>query len=355
MKASVGIVGTGFIAQMRHLPAYLSEPLVKVQAICDVDYRRAQRIAKIHNIPHFYRSLREMLSKESPDIVDICSPASTHAPFAIEALKHGANVIVEKPMAMDFPSARQVYEVARASKKKFTVVQNYRFTDEYKVLKTAVMTRKLGTVDLLYCFFDFPSVDFNDQFLPHYKYGILFETGIHDVDIVRDLVGDVVSARAIMLRKSPDGQARSLVSILEHTNNEVSVLRLSFTAATLAHRLQVNGSKIRALLDFEAGSLAFEKMFRLSSLKEQTCFVTREISGVFQKLKKHYSNMIWRDMTGFGGLRPFRDIIHKFVIAVLEDTEPPITLEEAYTNMKILEACRSSLETGQNKRISDIM
>jgi UDP-N-acetylglucosamine 3-dehydrogenase len=354
MKASVGIVGAGFIAQMRHLPAYQNEQSVKVQAICDPDYRRAQQIAKIHSIPNVYRNLEEMLSKDSLDIIDICSPASTHAQFAIQALKREVNVTVEKPMAMDFPSAKQVYAVAKASKKKFMVVQNYRFTTEYKSLKAAVATGELGYVDFMYSFFDSPSVDSNDQFLPNYKYGILFETGIHDVDIARDLNGAVVSARTILTRKSSEGQARSLISILTHKNKAVSVLRLSFAAATASHRLEVNGSKARALLDFE-GSLEFERVFKTSSLKGQIHFTTHELSKAFQKVKQHYSKIIWRGRSEFGGLKPFREVVHQFVLSVLENSKPPVTLEEAYTNMRILEACQISLETGQNQRIADIV
>ncbi|MEM3695965.1 MAG: Gfo/Idh/MocA family oxidoreductase [Candidatus Bathyarchaeia archaeon] len=354
MKASVGIVGAGFIAQMRHLPAYQNEKLIKLQAICDPDYRRARQIAKIYNISNVYSSLEDMLSKESLDIIDICSTASTHAPFAIQSLKRGANVIVEKPMAMDLPSAKQVYEAAKLSKKKFTVVQNYRFTKEYKSLKAAAVTGKLGHIDLLYSFFDTAGIGLTDQFLPNYKYGILFETGIHDTDIARDLMGEVVSVKAILTRKSLDGQARSLVSILQHKNKAVSVLRLSFTAATSAHRLEVSGSKVRALLDFEMRSLEFESSFKTSSIKEQIRFATRELSKTLKKIKQHYSNIFWYGMSEFGGLEPFRDIIHQFVLSVLEDTKPPITLEESYTNMKILEACRISLETGQSQRMADL-
>jgi predicted dehydrogenase len=354
MKVSVGIVGAGFIAQMRHLPAYQNEQWVKVQAICDPDHIRAQKIAKIYNIPNVYRNIEEMLSKEPLDIIDICSTASTHAPFAIQALKKGVNVIVEKPMAMDFPSAKQVYEVARLSKKKFTVVQNYRFTTEYKSLKEATVTEKLGRIDLMYSFFDTPCINLTDQFLPSYKYGILFETGIHDVDIARDLMGEVVCARAVITRKSSEGHARSMVSILEHKNQAVSVLRLSFTAATSAHRLEVNGSKVRALLDFEIGSLEFESSFEISSIKEQIRFAVHEISKAFHKVKQHYSNIIWRGMSEYGGVKPFEEIIHKFVLSVLENTKPPVTLDESYINIKILEACRISLDTGQSQRIADV-
>ncbi|MEM3551161.1 MAG: Gfo/Idh/MocA family oxidoreductase [Candidatus Bathyarchaeia archaeon] len=354
MKASVGIVGAGVIAQTRHLPAYKDEQLVKVQAIYDADYQRARRVAKIHGIPNVYRSLEELLSKESLDIVDICTPASSHAQFAVQALKRGANVIVEKPMAMDYSSAKQVYETAKASGKKFTVVQNYRFTTEYKCLKEAASRGKLGRVDLLYGFFDSPSAGFTDQFLPNYKYGIIFETGIHDVDIARDLIGEVISVKATLTRKSLEGHARSLVSILEHRNNAVSVLRLSFTAATPAHRLEVNGSNIRAFLDFEMGSLEFESMFKTSSIREQVRFLKHEISKTYYKLKRHYSGIIWRGMSEFGGLMPFKDFIHRFVLSVLKNAKPPVTLEEAYTNMKILEACRISLETGQNQRLADL-
>lgn len=354
MKLSIGIVGAGFIAQTRHLPAWLSESIIKVQAICDIDYRRASQIAKLYRIPSVYRSLEEMLSKESLDVVDICSPASTHAQYAIEALKNGVNVIVEKPMAMDFPSTKQVYEVAKTSGKKFTVVQNYRFTDEYKSLKKAIITGDLGYVDFLYCAFDFPNPDFNDQFLPQYKHGILFETGIHDVDIARDLMGNVVSVRTIITRKTFDGQTRSLVSILEHENNIMSVLRLSFAAATPAHRLELNGSKIRAMLDFGIGFLKIEKIFEVSSIKEQMRFAIHKFFETLLNLKKHYGNVIWRGLTEFGGLKPFKEIIHRFVNSIINDTEPPITLEEAYTNMRILEAGRLSLELSRPQRVSDI-
>lgn len=355
MKLSVGIVGAGFIAQMRHLPALLSEPSVKVQAICDIDYYRAAKVAKLYNIPRTYHSLEEMLSKESLDIVDICSPASTHALYAIEALKSGANVIVEKPMAMDFQSAKQVYEVAKASGKKFTVIQNYRFISEYKVLKKAISLGELGYVDFLYCTFDFPRPDLNDQFLPQYENGILFETGTHDVDIARDLMGNVVYVRTIRTRRSLSGQSLSLVSILEHENNTTSVLRLSFAAATRAHWLEVNGSKIRAKLDFESGSLDFEKIFKTSSIREQMRFSTHEISKTLRNLKRHYSNIVWPDLTEFGGLNPFKDIIHQFIMSVLDNAEPPVTLEEAYMNMKILEAARLSLELNRPWRVSDII
>lgn len=355
MKALVGVVGTGYIAQSRHLPAYKDEQLAKIQAICDLDHRRAWRIAKTHKIPCVYRTLEEMLSKEALDIVDICSPASTHAPLAIQALKQGVNVIVEKPMAMDFESAKQVYEVAKSSKKKYTVVQNYRFMQEYKILKTAVKRGQLGRVDAIYGFFDSPSTGFTDQFRPEYKHGILFETGIHDVDIARDLLGEVVSAETIMTQKSLDGHAHAVISILEHGNNAVSMLRLSFKAATPAHRLEVNGSKIRAFLDYETGSLEFERMFRRSSIKEQIQFAKNELSRTFKTLKHHYyKNVILRGMNEFGGLAPFKDIIHRFVRCVLENTEPPVTLNEAYMNMKILGACQLSLETGQKQRIADL-
>jgi predicted dehydrogenase len=54
-------------------------------------------------------------------------------------------------------------------------------------------------------------------------------------------------------------------------------------------------------------------------------------------------------------LGPFIEVVHQFVLSVLENTRPPVTLEEAYVNMRILEACRISLETGQNQRIADVV
>ena len=60
----------------------------------------AKKVAAAHDIPHAYDSVADMIAKEKPDIVDICTPPKTHASIAIDAMHRGCHVLIEKPMAM---------------------------------------------------------------------------------------------------------------------------------------------------------------------------------------------------------------------------------------------------------------
>ncbi len=297
-----------------------------------------------------------MLQEESLDIVDLCSPASTHAAAAISALKHDANVVVEKPMAMDYSSAKQVYDAAHGSSRKFTVVQNFRFMTCYTELKKKMAVGEVGFIDFLYSYFGFTNPDLNDQFLPAYRRGILFETGIHDIDSSRDLLGEVAEANATVTKHTLSGQARSINCVLTHKSKALSIIRVSFAAANHSHRLEVNGRKTRASIDFNQGLLDFEREPR--TRKEFIHFALKEIPKSATRIKRDLGGFISlqldRDRSYFPAVAAYEVFFQQFVRSIQEDRTPPVTLEESYANMKILEACRVSSETGQPQKIVDL-
>jgi predicted dehydrogenase len=70
-----------------------------LSAICDVNLEAARQAAASGGIPSAYADVREMLAKEKPDLVDICTPPKTHAQIAIQVIQAGCNGLIEKPMA----------------------------------------------------------------------------------------------------------------------------------------------------------------------------------------------------------------------------------------------------------------
>ena len=97
----VGLIGSGFIAKQKHLPAWERlDAKAKVVAICDPRVPEAQELARLHSIPKVYGDFGEMLKAERLDAVDICSPPRTHAELAIRSLEAGAHALIEKPMAI---------------------------------------------------------------------------------------------------------------------------------------------------------------------------------------------------------------------------------------------------------------
>ncbi len=93
------IVGCGNIASVH--AAVLSASNYAILCACaDVVLDRAERMSQTYHIPA-YDNLTQMLINEKPDVLHICTPHYLHVPMAIEALKRGVHVFMEKPAAMD--------------------------------------------------------------------------------------------------------------------------------------------------------------------------------------------------------------------------------------------------------------
>ncbi|MEM2390059.1 MAG: Gfo/Idh/MocA family oxidoreductase, partial [Ignisphaera sp.] len=135
MVLRLAIVGCGGMAEA-HLRAYVAikqrEPeKFEFTAMCDPVLASAEKFANIaaqsqNSKPRVYSSVEDMLSKESLDAVDICTPHSEHHKAAIACLKAGANVMVEKPFGITVKASKAVIETAKRYNKIVAVAENVR-------------------------------------------------------------------------------------------------------------------------------------------------------------------------------------------------------------------------------------
>ena len=124
----VAVIGTGFISVDKHLPAWRRlRPSARVVALCDLDRDSAERAARRFDVPSAYDDVRDMLEREKPDFVDICTPPRTHADIAAMALEAGAHVLIEKPMAMSVEECDRIIEAETESGKRVGVVHSELF------------------------------------------------------------------------------------------------------------------------------------------------------------------------------------------------------------------------------------
>ena len=65
-------------------------------------------------IPHVYDSHEALIARDDLDLVDVCTPSSTHFELSWAALEAGHHVLCEKPVAFDFRDTRRAAELARA-------------------------------------------------------------------------------------------------------------------------------------------------------------------------------------------------------------------------------------------------
>ena len=115
-KLRVAVIGTGMIANSAHFPALnilRKEGKVEVVGVADIRPEAAQETAKRHDVPNWYTDPQKMLDELHPDFVAVCTPNVHHKEWTIKALKAGAHVACEKPIATSLADAREMWQTAK--------------------------------------------------------------------------------------------------------------------------------------------------------------------------------------------------------------------------------------------------
>ncbi|MHB1497895.1 MAG: Gfo/Idh/MocA family protein, partial [Acidimicrobiales bacterium] len=144
---NVGIVGVGNIAP-HHLEAYLSFPeRCRVVALADIVPEKCSKAVERFGLEaSTFDSHRRLLEEADVDLVDVCTPPSTHAEIAVDALQNGRNVVVEKPMAASLDECDAMLHAKSASGKLLAVIAQNRFRTEMMRLKRLLASGLAGKV-----------------------------------------------------------------------------------------------------------------------------------------------------------------------------------------------------------------
>ncbi len=143
----VGFVGTGGIAQA-HLAAWNKCADAKVVALCDINPKALAASAEKWCVApeNLFSDYRKMLDSVELDIIDVCTPNSWHAKPTIAALKAGANVIVEKPVATSAREVEQMIAAGQEAGKLLMVAQVMRYSTEGQLCKHWVKQGLVGDI-----------------------------------------------------------------------------------------------------------------------------------------------------------------------------------------------------------------
>jgi UDP-N-acetyl-2-amino-2-deoxyglucuronate dehydrogenase len=194
------LIGCGRVAG-NHLDAIARLPRAAIAAVCDLDPARARRYGDTFAVP-WYTNYHEMLAAEPTDVVSILTPSGMHPRHATDVMdQHRKHVVIEKPMALrlaDLDLLRNT--AARTGCRVFPVYQNRYNVAVEKVhaeLHAGALGRLvIGTVRVRWC----RPQRYYDQSVWRATWaldgGCLTNQGIHYVDLLLRLLGDVESVFA---------------------------------------------------------------------------------------------------------------------------------------------------------------
>ena len=144
-KLRVAFIGAGGIAGA-HMKQYAEMDDVEMVAMADVFPGGMEKWAEQYGIERSFLDYKEMLRKVKPDAVSVCTPNGLHAETAIAALRAGAHVLVEKPLAMSAREGQQMLNAAKKAKRKLVIGFQQRYDPKAQFIKNAVDTGKLGEI-----------------------------------------------------------------------------------------------------------------------------------------------------------------------------------------------------------------
>ena len=190
----VGVVGAGWIAA-DHVGALVARDDVEVAAVCDLDRARAGQLAPPG--ARTYTRWEELLEREQPDALWVCTPPLAHRDPAVAALAAGVHVYLEKPIARTAEDAAAVVAAAEASDAVCAVGYQWHATavldDLRRVLAgqeiSLLVGRSIGPTGSRPWFLDRAQGG-----------GNVLERGSHQIDLVRAVAGDVASVQAAASR-----------------------------------------------------------------------------------------------------------------------------------------------------------
>lgn len=150
-KLRIGIIGTGGIA-FAHIEAYKDRAKnvgdIEIVAGCDIIPGKAEEFFKANGVDNVrcYTSHEEMLEKEHLDAVSVCTYNRQHAAPTICAMKHGVNVLLEKPFAVTLEECVEMMRVEKETGKILTIGFQPRFDKNMQQIKRIVESGELGDV-----------------------------------------------------------------------------------------------------------------------------------------------------------------------------------------------------------------
>lgn len=127
-QQKIGIIGSGFIVNECHLPSYRKLGL-NITAIASRTNDNACKVAALHNIPKVHAKIEDLLDDPSVEILDIAVPPQYQPDLILAACQRGTvkGILAQKPLALDYATARNLVDACQAKGIFLAVNQNMRF------------------------------------------------------------------------------------------------------------------------------------------------------------------------------------------------------------------------------------
>jgi scyllo-inositol 2-dehydrogenase (NADP+) len=240
----VGLIGFGLAGQAFHAP--MIRGVEGMELACVLERRTDNAKARYPEV-RIARTLDEMLSDKSIDVIAIATPNDTHVSYAKACLEAGRHVVVDKPMAPTLAEPEELVRMASERRRLISVYQDRRYDGAFLTVKKLVASGALGKVAEYEARFD--------RFRPNAKpgawrelpdfpaAGVLWDLGPHLIDGALVLFGEPESIYAVALCQRETSKVDDAFDVIMQYPHLRVTLRARIIAYAPSHHLLVHGTE----------------------------------------------------------------------------------------------------------------
>lgn len=200
-KINWGIIGCGVIADS-HAKAVIGSEKTVLAAVCDIIPEKAKKLADLYNAEKIYDNYNDLLADSNIDAVSICTPSGMHGQMVQDAAAAGKHILCEKPMEITSDKMDALINAVDKAGVKMGCVFQRRLLKEAVAVKEALDSGRFGRVILADAYLKYyrsPEYYRSADWRATWEWdggGALMNQGIHGIDLLTWLVGDVESVFA---------------------------------------------------------------------------------------------------------------------------------------------------------------
>jgi predicted dehydrogenase len=201
----IGLIGGGYIAEY-HLAGLAAAGGAEVPVLATRTPARAAALARRFGIAEVANDYRALLERRDVDAVVIATPDDTHETIAVAAAEAGKAILLQKPMARSAAECRRIIAAARRASVDLQVSFLHRHFEETVRARELLGGGRVGPALSARMRNATPGPDWGDWFFSRERVpgGVVHQLGIHGIDLLRYLIGDIAAVSAMVGTLRPE-------------------------------------------------------------------------------------------------------------------------------------------------------
>ena len=216
-----GFIGCGEVTEKKSGPAFNEVNGSHVVAVMSRNRDKARSYAERHHIKKWYNDAQELIDDPDVNAIYIATPPSSHATFAIMAMRAGKPVYVEKPLASNYDDCIRINRISEQTGVPCFVAYYRRYLPYFKRVKEILTNGTIGNILNVQIRFSCPPRDLDyksKQAMPWRLQpdiaggGYFYDLAPHQLDIMQELFGVITEAEGICANRGGLYQTEDSIS-----------------------------------------------------------------------------------------------------------------------------------------------